>query len=125
MSSPGSGLFRHPRGNIQPQGQNAPHQFASKHALAIYAADANYSFIPKNACSSTRYTLVLANGAVAVPQKCNLIHDKELTKARNTVVIVRDPIAASPVAISAGWPIRLRSPGSSTHRRITRSRRRC
>ena len=55
-------LFRYTRGNLQALVQNAAHQFAAQHALSIYAADAIYSFIPKNACSTMRYTLAIANG---------------------------------------------------------------
>jgi len=100
MSSPGPRLLRHTRGNIQSLARNAPHQFASEHALAIYGADAIYSFIPKNACSTLRYTLAIANGAISGPQQFNWIHSNNLTfraslaelaKARYSFVIVRDP----------------------------------
>jgi Sulfotransferase family len=100
MAPPGPRLLRHARGTIQVLAQNAAHQFAAQHALAIYAADAIYSFIPKNACSTMRYTLGLANGAIAGPAHFDWIHSNNLTfraslaelaKARYTFVILRDP----------------------------------
>jgi hypothetical protein len=93
-------LLRYTRGNLQALVQNAAHQFASQHALSIYAADAVYSFIPKNACSTLRYTLAIANGAIAGPQHFNWIHTNNLTfraslaelaKAKYTFVVLRDP----------------------------------
>ncbi len=93
-------LLRYTRGNLQALAGNAAHQFASEHALSIYAADAVYSFIPKNACSTMRYTIGLANGAIADQQQFNWIHANNLTfraslaelvKAKYTFVILRDP----------------------------------
>jgi hypothetical protein len=100
MAIPGSRLLRYTRGNLQVLAQNAAHQFASQHALSFYAADAVYSFIPKNACSTMRYTLALANGAISGPRHFNWIHTNNLTfraslaelaKAKYTFVILRDP----------------------------------
>ena len=100
MSSPSPRLLRYTYGNLQALAQNAAHQFASQHALSIYAADAVYSFIPKNACSTMRYTLAMANGAIAGPKHFNWIHTNNLTfraslaelaKAKYTFVILRDP----------------------------------
>lgn len=79
---------------------NAAHQFAFRHALSIYAAEAIYSFIPKNACSTMRYTLGLANGTVAGPADLDWIHTNnqtfqaglaELARPKYTFVILRDP----------------------------------
>jgi hypothetical protein len=100
MALPSRRLFRYTRGNLQFLAQNAAHQFASQHALSIYAVDAIYSFIPKNACSTMRYTLGLANGAIAGPEQFHWIHTNNLTfraslaelaKAKYTFVILRDP----------------------------------
>jgi hypothetical protein len=93
-------LLRHTGRNLQALAQNAAHQFASQHALSIYAVDSIYSFIPKNGCSTMRYTLAMANGAIAGPQHFNWIHTNNLTfrasmaelvKAKYTFVILRDP----------------------------------
>ena len=100
MSSPSPRLLRYTYGNLQALAQNAAHQFAFQHALSIYAVDAVYSFIPKNACSTMRYTLAMANGAIAGPKHFNWIHTNNLTfraslaelaKAKYTFVILRDP----------------------------------
>ena len=100
MSSPSPRLLRYTQGNLQALVQNAAHQFASQHALSFYAADAVYSFIPKNACSTMRYTVGMANGAIAGPEQFNWIHANNLTfraslaelaKAKYTFVILRDP----------------------------------
>ncbi len=59
-----------------------------------------YSFIPKNACSTMRYTVGLANGAIAGPDDFNWIHANnqtfratlaELSRAKYTFAILRDP----------------------------------
>lgn len=93
-------MLRYTRGNLQALAQNAAHQFASRYALSIYAVDAVYSFIPKNACSTMRYTVGMANGAIAGPEQFNWIHANNLTfraslaelaKAKYTFVILRDP----------------------------------
>jgi hypothetical protein len=100
MSSPNRRLFRYTRNNLQTLANNATHQFASHYALSIYASDAIYSFIPKNACSTMRYTIGTANGAIAGPSDFNWIHANnptfraslaELAKAKYTFAILRDP----------------------------------
>jgi len=100
MSAPNPRLLRHTGDNLLPLAQNAAHQFASQYALSIYAVDAIYSFIPKNACSTMRYTLAMGNGAIAGPEQFNWIHSNNLTfraslaelaKAKYTFVILRDP----------------------------------
>ncbi len=100
MSSPGPRLLRFARGNLQALAQNAAHQFASQHALSIYPMDTVYSFIPKNGCTTMRYTIALANGAIAGPRNFNWIHTNNLTfrataaelaKAKYSFVILRDP----------------------------------
>jgi sulfotransferase famil protein len=93
-------LLRYPRLSLESLADNAAHQFAAEHALAIYAADAVYSFIPKNACSTLRYSIALANGAIAGASDFNWIHANNLTfratlaelaTAKYTFAILRDP----------------------------------
>jgi hypothetical protein len=100
MTSLNPRMLRHTRGNLQTLAQNAAHEFAARYALSIYAADAIYSFIPKNACSTMRYTLGIANGTIAGPEHFNWIHAnnttfqaslRDLAKAKYTFVILRDP----------------------------------
>lgn len=100
MTAPSRRLLRHTRHNLETLADNTAHQFAANHALSIYRSDAIYSFIPKNACSTMRYTIALANGAIADAADFNWIHANNLTfraslgelaKARYTFVILRDP----------------------------------
>jgi hypothetical protein len=100
MSPRNQRLLRYAGADIWPLSQNAPHQGAARYALSLYAQDAVYSFIPKNACSTLRYSLALANGTISGPEQFNWIHANnptfratlpELVKAKYTFVILRDP----------------------------------
>jgi hypothetical protein len=79
---------------------NPKHKFASQHALMIYKSDSVYTFIPKNACSTMRLSLAIANGCINNVKDFNWIHQnnatfvatlKDLIKAKYTFVILRDP----------------------------------
>ena len=81
---------------------NRSHAFAAEHALNIYASNAIYTFIPKNACSTMRYSLALANGCIAGEDEIGWIHAnnqtfraslRELVTAEYTFVILRCPFA--------------------------------
>jgi Sulfotransferase family len=100
MPSPNPRFLRYTHRNLQNLANNAAHQFASQYALSIYNSDAIYSFIPKNACSTMRYTIGLANGTIADSSDFNWIHANnqtfraslaELVKAKYTFAILRDP----------------------------------
>jgi hypothetical protein len=100
MSSSNRRLLRYARHHLQGLSNNNAHQFASRYALSIYTADAVYSFIPKNACSTMRYSIALTNGAIAGPAEFNWIHENnrtfqaslaELARAKYTFAILRDP----------------------------------
>jgi hypothetical protein len=93
-------LLRYTRHTLQALSNNNAHRVASRYALSIYMADAVYSFIPKNACSTMRYSIAIANGAIAGPSEFNWIHSNnatfqaslaELVKAKYTFAILRDP----------------------------------
>lgn len=80
--------------------KNKKHQFAQKQALSLYGSDAIYSFIPKNACSTLRLSLALANGCINQASDFEWIHTNNetfsadlatLSKARYTFVVLRDP----------------------------------
>jgi hypothetical protein len=79
---------------------NYRHEKAARHALEIYSADTICSFIPKNACSTLRYSIALANGLIEDNEDFNWIHKNNLTfnpclrsliKARYTFTILRCP----------------------------------
>jgi hypothetical protein len=80
--------------------KNIQHKFANQHALMIYKSDSIYTFIPKNACSTMRLSLAIANGCIKDVKDFNWIHKnnatfvatlKDLIKAKYTFVILRDP----------------------------------
>ncbi len=58
---------------------NPAHGFAARHALAIYPAGAIYSFIPKNGCSTLRYSIAVANGCILGPDDIDWIHANNWT----------------------------------------------
>ncbi|MDD5276584.1 MAG: sulfotransferase family 2 domain-containing protein [Methylovulum sp.] len=82
--------------------KNQQHQFAAAHALRIYKSNTIYSFIPKNACSTLRVSLALANGCIADKADFNWIHQNNgtfvadlasLALADYTFVVLRCPYA--------------------------------
>jgi hypothetical protein len=100
MASSNPRLLRYTQNSLQALSNNNAHRVASRYALSIYTADAVYSFIPKNACSTMRYSIAIANGAIAGPSEFNWIHSNnptfqaslsELVKAKYTFTILRDP----------------------------------
>ena len=88
-------------GSTQEIHQNEPHSFAANHALYHYASNSIYTFIPKNACTSLRYSLALANGTIGGPDDFHWIHAnnqafaagtlKELLQAQYTFIFLRNP----------------------------------
>lgn len=93
-------LLRYARHSNNALVQNAAHQFAAAHAMGIYQAAAIYSFIPKNACSTMRFSIALANGCIASEAQVHWIHNNnetfppnlsELATARYSFVVLRDP----------------------------------
>lgn len=58
-------LLRHVPGTLTALGQNQLHKHAADFALTHFASRAVYSFIPKNACSTMRVSLAIANGCIA------------------------------------------------------------
>lgn len=82
--------------------KNSQHQFAQAHALRIYRSNSIYSFIPKNACSTLRVSLAMANGCISNVSDFNWIHQNNdtfradlaaLIQAEYTFVILRCPFA--------------------------------
>lgn len=93
-------LLRYAAAKSGPLANNAAHTFAAQHALSLYRARAIYSFIPKNACSTMRYSIALDHGAIADESQFYWIHKNnptfratlpELITADYTFVILRCP----------------------------------
>lgn len=97
---PAPRVLRHTPGTIEALAQNAAHRFASQHALVHYGSGAVFSFIPKNACTSLRVSLAMANGAIAELSDWTWVHHNnatfsatlpDLARAPATAVILRCP----------------------------------
>lgn len=80
--------------------KNKKHQFAQKRALSLYDSNAVYSFIPKNACSTLRLSIALANGCIDNVSDFEWIHSNNqtfgadlatLSKAKYTFSVLRCP----------------------------------
>lgn len=70
---------------------NKAHVFAADHALCAYPSGAVYSFIPKNACTTLRVSLAMANGCIAGARDWTWIHNNN----RTFIASLRDLAAAS------------------------------
>lgn len=97
-----TGLLRHARHEMVRLEQNKAHGFAAGHALVHYASGAIYSFIPKNGCSTLRYSFARANNCIAGPEDWMWIHPnngtftaqlRDLVTAPFSFVILRCPHA--------------------------------
>jgi hypothetical protein len=95
-------VFRYSHQNYCTLSTNKQHSFAQQYALNIYPSDAIYTFIPKNACSTMRTSLAIANGCIRDSSDFNWIHQNnntfsaslsELAKAKYTFAILRCPYA--------------------------------
>lgn len=95
--------LRHAAGDItQPLAKNAAHAVAHAHAMMVFNGNAVYSMVPKNACSTMRLSLALANGAIAHPREWRWIHKnnetfkpslRELMAADYAFALLRCPYA--------------------------------
>lgn len=79
---------------------NPRHNFALDSAITVYGKGVVFSFIPKNGCSTLRYSAALANQTIAGPEGVAWIHQNntsfrpshaELVTARYTFVVLRCP----------------------------------
>lgn len=95
-----TGLLRHAKKSLKPLEHNAQHKFAARSALMHYASGAIYTLIPKNGCTSLRYSLALANGAIDGPEHFAWVHQNnqtfaaslaDLARANYSFVILRCP----------------------------------
>lgn len=80
---------------------NAEHQFAAQHALCLYPSNSVYTLIPKNACSTLRFSLAVANGCLTPDSDFRWIHRnnltfranlRELVMADHSFVVLRCPL---------------------------------
>ena len=87
-------------GNPQAIEKNEEHEFARKHTLVSLKRNSVCTWIPKNSCSTLRYSIALANGAISGINDIDWIHknnysfnanNKELLTADYTFVILRNP----------------------------------
>jgi hypothetical protein len=95
-------LLRHTPGTIEGLAGNAAHRFAGQHALVHYVSGSVFTFIPKNACTSLRVSLALANGVIAETAEWGWVHQNngtfsatlpELARASRTAVVLRCPFS--------------------------------
>lgn len=95
-----SRLLRYGRCSPVPLDKNAAHQLALARAISVWRHDTVFSFIPKNGCSSLRYSAALANGLIRGPEDVEWIHRnnhtsraslRDLSLARHTFVGLRCP----------------------------------
>lgn len=77
--------LRHTRGTLTKLAGNAEHGFAAEQALVHYPSGAIYTFIPKNACSTMRVSLAIANGCIADTGDWNWIHLNNRTFAASSL----------------------------------------
>jgi hypothetical protein len=79
---------------------NKLYTFSLNHSLSIYPLDAVFTFIPKNACSSLRYSTAVANGFIGNIKDIEWIHfnnqtfvstQREIVLAKYTFVVLRCP----------------------------------
>lgn len=80
--------------------KNPDHKFALNHTLEIFQQNAAYTFIPKNGCSTMRFTIAYENGCVETLDDIDWIHANNMTfsmttsaaaKVSYTFVILRCP----------------------------------
>lgn len=84
-------LLRYARKSLLSLDQNRDHRQAANHALSHYASGAVYSFIPKNACSTLRVSLAIANGCIADPTDFAWIHHNNHTFMADLRALVTAP----------------------------------
>ena len=80
--------------------KNEEHEFARRHTLVHLKSNSICTWIPKNSCSSLRYSIAVSNGAISGIGDIDWIHknnssfmasNKELLTANYSFVILRNP----------------------------------
>ncbi|MCA0998671.1 sulfotransferase family 2 domain-containing protein [Alloyangia pacifica] len=88
-----TGLLRYARSEDVILSQNKAHRFAAHYALVHYRSGAVYSFIPKNACSTLRYSMAVANNCIESPEDWTWIHKNNETFAATLPELVCAPFS--------------------------------
>ncbi|HLY57366.1 MAG TPA: sulfotransferase family 2 domain-containing protein [Stellaceae bacterium] len=95
-------LLKYARSSYGNLRSNPQHQFAASHALKAYRSNAIYTFIPKVACSTLRFSLAVSNGCIGGAADFQWIHSnndafraslEDLACARYAFVVLRDPFS--------------------------------
>lgn len=93
-------LLRYAQGSFGPLTMNGPHQFALDYAVAVYPRNTIFSFIPKNGCTSLRYSAALENQVITGPEGLAWVHSnntsfratfRDLVTASYSFVVLRCP----------------------------------
>lgn len=92
--------IKNAKSDYGPLFNNDLYNFSLKYTQSIYAIDSIYTFIPKNACSTLRYSIARANGYINDISSIDWIHSnneafnasqKEIAQAVYTFIILRCP----------------------------------
>jgi len=92
--------FRYAAASNGALAKNLKHLLPLQHTLKIYRPNAAYTFIPKNACSTMRLSVAIANGCIKDASQSDWIHannhtfsvtNEEAYLASYTFVILRCP----------------------------------
>lgn len=93
-------LLRNARLKHSEVNENKLYNFSSNYALSIYPINAVCTFIPKNACSTLRFSIAIANGFIRDINDIEWIHNnngtfrstqREVSLASYTFVVLRCP----------------------------------
>lgn len=79
MASSPPRRFRYAGQTFTQLANNRAHTFALSYALGIYRANACYSMIPKNGCSTVRFAIARANGCIDSLDEASWIHRNNAT----------------------------------------------
>lgn len=66
--------LRYAKNTIEGLNRNERFTFANRYSLHVFPSNAIYTFIPKNGCSTLRYSLAIANGYLDPESDPNWIH---------------------------------------------------
>ena len=92
--------FSKSSGNNNAIDENKEHDFARKHTLIHLKSNSVCTWIPKNSCSTLRFSIAVSNGAISGTDQVDWIHknnasfrasNKELLAADYAFVVLRNP----------------------------------
>lgn len=101
-SSQSARRFMHTYNDRIDLSRNAKHRFAMEHAMSIYPTRSCYTYIPKNACSTLRFSVAQSNGFVRSIDDVSWIHNNnksflmkeaEVATCEYAFVVLRCPFA--------------------------------